>query len=154
MTVFDRSSRKKWLPWLLFAAAVLLVIFILVRGLDGGDDLSKPEGRQRYLTSLGWEIDPGSEEHKTVRIPAKLEGVLADYNELQRAEGRDLEKHCGERCEQYSYLVTNYPDPDQTVYVTLYIQGRELIAGDIHSTALDGFMIGLQANPAAAGNAQ
>lgn len=145
MTQFDRSFNRKSLLRLILAAAVLVLLFFLLRGVfGGGADLREPEGRQRYLAGLGWEIDAASEQHKTVRIPAKLDGVLADYNELQRACGRDLTPHCGERCEQYSYTVTNYPDPEQNVLVTLYIQGKELIAGDIHSTALDGFMDGLK----------
>ncbi len=145
MTQFDQRFRRKSLIWLL-AAAVLLVLAVLMLHsvFASGPDLREAEGRQRYLAQLGWEIDMESEEHKTVRIPAKLEGVLAEYNELQRSEGRDLEAHVGERCEQYSYTVLNYPDETQTVLVTLYIQGRELIAGDIHSTALDGFMQGLE----------
>ena len=144
MTLFDRVFRKKGLLWLAFALIAALLLFALTRGLFAAKpDLSSSEGRQRYLSSLGWEIDPESEQHKTVRIPAKLEGVLAEYNELQLSEGRDLTKHCGERCEQYSYTVTNYPDETQTVLVTLYLQGKELIAGDVHSTALDGFMVGL-----------
>lgn len=143
MTQFDRKLRKKPLLWLLLAAAVIALAVLLIRGLPAREDLSEPEGRQRYLAGLGWEIDLDSEQRKTVRIPARIEGVLADYNELQLAEGRDLTKHCGERCEQISYTVTNYPDETQTVLVTLYIQGKELIAGDIHSTALDGFMQGL-----------
>ena len=45
---------------------------------------------------------------------------------------------------QYTYQITNYPNTDQTVLVTLYVQGDRLIAGDIHSTALNGFMHGLK----------
>lgn len=139
MTHFDRSFRKKSLLVLL-ALALAVLVFLLVRGCAAKTDLTTLEGRQRYLAGLGYEIDPASEQHKAVRIPATLEGVLADYNELQRSAGRDLTPHCGERCEQFSYTVTNYPDQTQTVLVTLYLQGRTLIAGDIHSTALDGFM--------------
>lgn len=147
MTKFDRSFRKKSLRLLLIVAAAVLLGLLLRAMLNTGPDLSTLAGRQRYLTELGWEIDPASEQHKTVRIPSKLEGVLADYNELQRSAGRDLTPHCSERCEQYSYTVTNYPDSDQTVLVTLYIQGKTLIAGDIHSTALDGFMDALGPKP-------
>ena len=99
---------------------------------------------QAYLETLGWEIDPDSEEHKSVRVPESLDGIIADYNELQLQQDFDLSKHLGEACEQYSYTVTNYPDPEQTVLITVYIQGKELIAGDVHSTALIGFMQGLK----------
>ena len=63
---------------------------------------------------------------------------------MQLAQGYDLNRHLGEQCQQYTYLLNNYPDDSQTVLVTLYIQGRRVIAGDIHSTALNGFMHGLK----------
>ena len=104
------------------------------------------EGRQAFLQDLGWEIDPESEDLRTVQLPQTLEGMLLKYNELQLTQGYDLSKHLGETCRQYSYRVLNYPDPEQTVLATLYVQGDRVIAGDIHSTALNGFLQGLK-NP-------
>ena len=141
--VYNMRKRRLLRFVLLFAIALLAII--LVRALlDQKPDLSTLEGRQAYLETLGWEIDPDSEEHKSVRVPESLDGIIADYNELQLQQDFDLSKHLGEACEQYSYTVTNYPDPEQTVLITVYIQGKELIAGDVHSTALNGFMQGLK----------
>lgn len=137
--------RKRRLLRFVLLFAIALLAIILVRALlDQKPDLSTLEGRQAYLETLGWEIDPDSEEHKSVRVPESLDGIIADYNELQLQQDFDLSKHLGEACEQYSYTVTNYPDPEQTVLITVYIQGKELIAGDVHSTALNGFMQGLK----------
>ena len=113
---------------------------LLRSGADRGCDLSTSEGRRQYLSGLGWELDPESEECRQVRIPKELDEVLSRYNELQLEQGHDLEKHLGESCEQYSFTVLNYPDTEETVRITLYIQGKELIACDLHSTAFDGFM--------------
>ena len=141
--VYNMRKRRLLRFVLLFAIALLAII--LVRALlDQKPDLSTLEGRQAYLETLGWEIDPDSEEHKSVRVPESLDGIIADYNELQLQQDFDLSKHLGEACEQYSYTVTNYPDPEQTVLITVYIQGKELIAGDVHSTALNAFMQGLK----------
>ena len=57
-------------------------------------------------------------------IPDKLEGALQDYNEMQRKQGCDLSRHLGQRCDQYTYEITNYPNSEQTVLVTLYVQGN------------------------------
>ena len=139
------GQRRRRVVGLLLLLAAALALALLCRGCgEKGDDLRTLPGRQAALRAYGWEIDPESEEHRSVRIPESLEGVLRDYNELQLEQGFDLSKHLGETCEQYSYTVTNYPDPDCTVLVTLYLRGRELIAGDVHSTALNGFMTGLQ----------
>ena len=139
------SPRRKTLLRLVFLFALLLLAIILIRAyLDKKPDLNTLDGRQAYLLELGWEIDPGSEEHKTVRIPTSMDGIIEDYNEIQLAQGCDLSEHLGETCEQYSYTVTNYPDESQTVLLTLYVQNGKMIAGDVHSTALDGFMQGLK----------
>ena len=69
---------------------------------------------------------------------------MSQYNRMQLAQGYDLNAHLGESCQQYSYRLLNYPDSDSPVFVTLYIQGSQLIAGDIHSNALNGFMHGLK----------
>ena len=140
-----RATSKKRLLRVVFLIAVLMIAVILICGLtQKKTDLRTLEGRESYLRDLGWEVDLASEQHKTVRIPTSLDGVIADYNEIQLEQGCDLSRHLGQTCEQYSYAVTNYPDKSQTVLVTLYVQGGKLIAGDIHSTALDGFMQGLK----------
>ena len=144
-----RMTRTKALRIVLIAAVILLAL-ILIRNLAGkGAKLSTIEGRSRYLQDLGWQIDPETEEHKTVLIPQKLEGVMEDYNALQLDQGFDLSKHLGESCEQYTYLICNYEQSTKPVYVTIYIRGNRVIAGDIHSNALNGFMRGLYDNEAA-----
>ena len=132
---------------LVFAIALALTAAILLRGCANGEDLSSTEGRQSYLQSLGWEIDPESEDARTVQLPKELTGRLRDYNEVQLQQGFDLRGYLGEQCEQYSYRVTNYPDTDQTVLATLYVQNGVLVAGDIHSTALNGFLQPLKQQP-------
>ena len=145
MAKLVRSPRKKTLLRLIFLAAALLIAGVLFFGrTQGKADLRSLEGRERFLREKGWEIELGSEQHKTVRIPTSLDSVLSDYNEIQLAQGCDLSQYLGQSCEQYSYRVTNYPDPGQTVLATLYVRTGKLIAGDVHSTALDGFMQGLE----------
>ena len=140
----SHMNGKKALPILLIIAAVVLLILLLRSCGKAGEDLSTTEGRQAFLSALGWEIDVASEDIRTVQLPDTMEGLLEDYNEMQQTQGYDLSRHLGEQCQQITYRVTNYPDDSQTVLVTLYIQGRRLIAGDLHSTALNGFMHGLK----------
>ena len=136
-------TRGKALKMIMTAALILLALLSLRVFLSRTDN-STQAGRVRFLESLGWQVDIATEEHKHVRLPRSLSEVLQGYNEMQKAQGYDLSRHLGESCEQYSYRVTNYPDSGQTVWVTLYIQGRRVIAGDVHSTALNGFMHGLK----------
>ena len=90
-----------------------------------------------------------TEEYKSVVLPEALDGVMKDYNEMQLAQGYDLRKYLGQKCSQYTYQVTNYPDEGDTVLVTLYIKGQRVIAGDIHTNSVTGFMHGIKRSAAA-----
>ncbi len=139
-------TKKKATVIVVVLAAVLLGLILLRWQSSGRNsyDLSTLEGRQAFLLELGWEVDASTEEFRTVVVPEKLEGIMSQYNRMQQAQGYDLNEHLGESCQQYSYQLTNYPDSDSPVFVTLYIQDGELIAGDIHTNALNGFMHGLK----------
>ena len=138
-----RSTRRKLLLVVL-AVGALLAGLILLRGAAGDQTgADRAEGRLAFAGELGWELDPESEEHHRIVLPKELGGVLDDYNQLQLKSGYDLSPYLGKACDQYSYRIVNYPDSSQTVLLTLYVRGGKIIAGDIHSTALDGFMTGL-----------
>lgn len=138
-------TRKRALAIVLFfAAALTLLIALKWLGRDKGPDLTTLEGREMFLKELGWEIDTTSEDCRNVVIPESMEGIMQEYNRIQQEQGYDLSKHAGESCKQYSYFVTNYPNCSQTVIVTLYIQGKQIIAGDIHTAEINGFMHGLK----------
>ena len=143
-----KKSKRKALHTILICAAIIFIL-ILARGNYSPGieyDLNTADGREAYLNSLGWEINKESESFKTVIVPDKLDGIMAQYNRMQQAQGYDLSLHLGESCSQYSYELTNYTDSDGTVIVTLYIQDGALIAADIHTTAVNGFMHGLKKN--------
>ena len=145
-----KFTKKKALAIVLSAAALLLALMALRCFFPAGEsyDLSTPEGREAYLLELGWQIDMDSEAFRTVTVPDTLEGIMLQYNKMQQSQGYDLSAHLGERCQQYSYVLTNYSDSQETVLVTLYIQGKTLIAADIHTSAANGFMHGLRRNDA------
>ena len=143
-----KKSKRKALLTILICAAIIFIL-ILARGNYSPGieyDLNTADGREAYLNSLGWEINKESESFKTVIVPDKLDGIMAQYNRMQQAQGYDLSLHLGESCSQYSYELTNYTDSDGTVIVTLYIQDGALSAADIHTTAVNGFMHGLKKN--------
>ena len=130
----------------LLICGIFLLLFFTAKGVfvkDEAPDLNTLEGREAYLKALGWEIDRESESFRSVVVPQKLEGIMAQYNKIQLKQGLDLSKHLGESCRQYCYDVTNYPGGEGKVIVSLYLQNGQVIAGDVHSTAVNGFMHGL-----------
>ena len=148
------STRGKMLSIVAAVAVLLAALIFLRRAADEHRNAETRAERVAFAAALGWELDPESEETARVDLPEELSDVLADYNALQLRCGYDLSPLCGKSCRQYSYRVLNAPQEDEVVLLTLYVDRGRVVGGDIHSTALDGFMIGLQANPAAAGKAQ
>ena len=135
------------------AAAAVLIVTVLLAALvlrmsNGGVlsahyNVTTREGRAEYLAAQGWTVDPETETAQEITLPREIDGVLADYNDLQRRQGFDLRPYCGLGCTVYTYVVTNY-DADEPVLCTIYLYKNRIIAGDIHSTAMDGFMHGIR----------
>ena len=45
--------------------------------------------------------------------------------------------------DRYTYQITNYPNSSDQVVADIVVYRNRIIAGDVQSTALDGFMHGL-----------
>ena len=78
---------------LLLLLGILLLLFITARSVfskEEAPDLNTAEGREAYLKALGWEIDRDSESFRSVVVPRKLEGIMAQYNKIQLKQGFDL----------------------------------------------------------------
>ena len=135
------------------AAAVILIVTVLLAALilrmsNGGVlsahyNVTTREGRVEYLAAQGWTVDPKTETAQEITLPREIDGVLSDYNDLQRRQGFDLRPYSGLGCTVYSYVVTNY-ETDEPVLCTIYLYKNRVIAGDVHSAALDGFMHGIR----------
>lgn len=104
--------------------------------------LKSEKERIAYLAGFGWQIDENSETDKASAIPAEFDDVYKSYNELQKSQGFDLTDYAGKSVTIYNYKVLNYPENSEYVYATLILYDGKLIGGDIHSTALNGFMHG------------
>ena len=107
-------------------------------------NVTTTDGRIAYLQALGWEADPATETAQEIVIPRVFSGVFSDYNALQKQQGFDLSTYAGETCTAYTYRVTNYEGSTDTVLAQLFVYRNRVIGGDIHATAMDGFMHGLR----------
>ena len=58
--------------------------------------------------------------------------------------------YAGETCTAYTYRVMNYEGSTDTVLAQLFVYRNRVIGGDIHATAMDGFMHGLSRSEASA----
>lgn len=136
-----------------FAGAIVLCLALLV-GVFVMADTSEPsaletvkyEGidneslRRSFLEELGWELASEGEKAGELVLPKNFDRVLTGYNEIQRKQGLDLTKYNGKTVERYTYVVTNYPNHEGTVYANLLIYRGRVIGGDISSSDNGGFV--------------
>ncbi|MDR1064973.1 MAG: DUF4830 domain-containing protein [Oscillospiraceae bacterium] len=148
--VTTKFNRKRAVAALIALGAVLILI-VLLAGLrhDGSNAafsrvVRSNSDRVKYLESFGWEIGENAVEELTVIIPRDLDGVYKKYNEIQTAQGFDLSKHGGEEAVRYTYRILNFPGGDDSAVADIIVYRNEIIAGDVQSVRLDGFMRGLE----------
>ncbi|HWQ50555.1 MAG TPA: DUF4830 domain-containing protein, partial [Terriglobales bacterium] len=109
----------------------------------GSVKLKTNEDRIAFIKSFGWEVGESAVEVMEVAIPKQFDEVYSAYSELQKSQGLDLQKYAGKRAKRWSYAVLNYPDQEAEVRVNLLISDNRLIACDLSSTELNGFMSGI-----------
>lgn len=93
-----------------------------------------------FLTHYGWilsEIDPQVEE---LLLPDEFDTTYQQYLDLQLSQGFDLAVYSGKRVKRYTYQVCNHPSGDDHVQAGLLIYQNEVIAGEILSSQLGGFI--------------
>ena len=147
-----KFSKKKAVAALLLLGILLALIVLLAGGRFGDASevsalsavVKSNDDRVAYLQSLGWKISPDPVDEQTITIPHDFTGVYGEYNELQITQGFDLREHAGHEAVRYTYEVENYPNAHDTVYADIIVYRQKVIAGDVQSAALDGFMHGLE----------
>ncbi|MFI3205731.1 MAG: DUF4830 domain-containing protein [Clostridia bacterium] len=107
--------------------------------------------RIEFLNSFGWQITREAIESREVTIPKEFSEVYETYNEMQKAQGFDLEEYKGLICTQYIYMVENYPLEGSEVHATLLVYDGKVIGGDISCAESDGFMHGFSVDSKAYG---
>lgn len=137
----DRTQRRLALLVLLTAAVLgAAVLASPTRGiLSAHYGVNTTAGRQEYLHDLGWEIDPATEDVRETTVPEAFDRTMADYNALQREQGFDLLPYAGKPVTIVTCALSGQPD----TLVTLWICDGVVIAGDVHTTAMDGWMKGI-----------
>ena len=108
------------------------------------DKVKTADDAAGFLSQFGWVVDAGSAETKEVTIPAQFDKVFAGYNELQKSQGLDLSKYKKKDVTRYTFTVTNYKEYEGTVYANVLTYRGRVIAGDICSADVSGFIHGFE----------
>lgn len=107
------------------------------------DKVKTNEDRIALIKSYGWEVEGTPAEEAKVTVPAEFDRVMESYNQIQRQQGFDLSKYRNRDMMRYTYRITNYPDYNGTVYCNLLIYKNRVVAADICSSDVNGFIAGL-----------
>lgn len=95
-----------------------------------------------WLAAQGWEVDPEPTGQMEVVVPSKFDQLYESYNDIQKAQGFDISRYKGETVTKYTFLVKNYPQEPEGVAANLLVYQGRLIAADLCSLELGGFLKG------------
>ena len=100
---------------------------------DLGMKLKGSEDCVQLLQACGWEVDPAPVCEQEVQIPESFDAAYQSYNELQQTQGLDLSGHTS---------------GEEGVTANLVVRKKRLIAADVCSAQVDGFLHGITEHPA------
>lgn len=101
------------------------------------------QDRVDFLRSFGWEVAEEPLATQEMVIPQEFDDSYAQYIDLQRQQGFDLERYAGKRAKRYTYEILNYPSGETGVQANLLLYKTTVIGGEVLSPRLDGFLHGL-----------
>ncbi len=151
-----RSTTVKFIAAIALSLGILVALVVLIPTYGGEDaspasDISytkmyENEDRLSFISQFGWQVEKEPMEVVEVTVPESFDTVYLGYNELQEAQGLNLAKYKGKTVTRYTYQVTNYPDYDGTVYLSLLVYKNKIVGGDVCSADVNGFVHGFE-NP-------
>lgn len=129
----------------------VVVIITAVTAIICTVSADEPDGSTAALVTAfieenGYKVS--SPVTKEITIPVEFSDVYENYNSIQRKQGFDLRRHKGKNAVSYTFNVIGYVDKDgnidNDVQIHIIVCEGRIVAADIASTKLDGFMEGVR----------
>lgn len=144
-----KLEKRKMLVWSMVVVGLILVlicVWMMLKNKDSKKDSAfsckNNAERVEFLESYGWQVSEEPIEVMEVILPAEFDETYTKYNEMQKAQGLDLTSFLGKRTKRWTYKVLNYPNDDSEIHANVIIYEDRVIAGDICSVTLGGFIHG------------
>lgn len=147
-----RSATIKFICAIALSVAVLFALIALIPTYSDGEskavsDISytkiyENQDRLEFIAQFGWEVSEEPLETVEVTVPETFDTVYLGYNEMQKEQGLNLAKYKGKTVTRYTYKVTNYPEYEGTVYLSLLVYKNKIVGGDVCSADVNGFVHG------------
>lgn len=147
--VTAKLTKKKLVGAIVVAGAILVGIIVLLAtsgnraaAMETGavKNIKTNDDRVGYLTGLGWTVEADPVETQDVLIPAEWDAMMEEYERLQKEQDMSLEKYKNKHVTRYVYRILNHPSGEREVFACLLVYKNRIIAGDVQSNALNGFM--------------
>lgn len=125
----------------------LAILIIAVTAVSFAVFASNPDSETgaEVLQDYGWVVDKKPVDQADVIIPKPFDLVYQNYNEIQIEAGLDLKPYMGMSGKRYTYTVKNYPeDVGEQVFANVICINGEVVAGDIMTVSMSGFMHSLK----------
>lgn len=137
MKIIKAVKRYRYVFAVVTLAIILLMIIVGLFSIDN----STNEMIVDYIEDLGWEIEATPKEITHLTIPKQFDVVYETYNAVQKHSGFDLEEFKGKKVTRYTYRVLNHKESKDTrVVAGVFVYEDTIIAGDISSTDINGFL--------------
>lgn len=104
------------------------------------DKVRDVEDVKKFLSQFGFAVAKDAVEVTEVTLPEQFDGVMNDYNEIQKRQGLDLTRYKGKKLTRYTMEITNYEGYKGTVYANVITYKNKVVAGDVCSADVNGFI--------------
>ncbi len=145
-----KITKRKVVALSVICACLILLVLVTVPPTDtqtvkqNNTTVKTNDDRVGYLGTFGWTVSQEPTETIEVVIPNDFDDTYNNYNALQQSQGFDLSSYKGKTVTRYTYEVQNYPvATTDNVNVNILVYKNKVIAGDVTSTSVGGFMHGL-----------
>lgn len=146
-----KASSIKFFTAILFSAAVLVGIVAFVPSIDSTGEtavamldykgVATVEEQLRFLAELGYEAKSIPVFTDEVTVPRVFDSVYEKYNDIQKAQGLNLEKYKGKTVLRYTYELK---ETEEDAYVTLLIYKNRIVGADVTVMGEKGTVKGLE----------
>ena len=138
-----------------FFAVIALTVAVLVGAIAIGNShavaasgtagikfsgIKTNEDRIEFISQFGVDVTGEPTETVTFSVPENFDKVIAGYNEIQKAQGLNLEKYKNKKVTRYTYEIDKWADYEGPVCVNLIIYRSTVVACDISSKDPTGFV--------------
>ena len=104
------------------------------------DGIKDDADRREFITAQGYTVAGECIEEVSFSVPKNFDRVISGYNEIQKAQGLDLDKYKGKKVTRYTYKLENYDGYEGTVYANVVVYRSKIIACDVSSADPSGFV--------------